>query len=63
MPDGRDGRLLGPRRGARACTRNAEARGLDTIDATCPLVTKVHVEAKRFAEQGHTIILDRPLGP
>jgi 4-hydroxy-3-methylbut-2-enyl diphosphate reductase len=36
---------------------NAEARRLQTIDATCPLVTKVHVEARKFAEQGHTIIL------
>src|SRR5215216_3577236 len=35
----------------------AEARGLKTIDATCPLVTKVHVEAKKFAAQGYTIIL------
>ena len=37
--------------------RNAEARSLETIDATCPLVTKVHVEAKKFAAQGHTIVL------
>src|SRR5947207_7800660 len=36
---------------------NASARGLRTIDATCPLVTKVHVEARKFAEQGYTIIL------
>jgi 4-hydroxy-3-methylbut-2-enyl diphosphate reductase len=36
---------------------NARARGLQTIDATCPLVTKVHVEARRFAEQGYTIVL------
>jgi 4-hydroxy-3-methylbut-2-enyl diphosphate reductase len=36
---------------------NAEERGLKTIDATCPLVTKVHVEAKRFAAQGHTVVL------
>jgi len=35
----------------------AEARGLMTIDATCPLVTKVHVEAKKFAAQGYTIVL------
>jgi 4-hydroxy-3-methylbut-2-enyl diphosphate reductase len=35
----------------------AEARGLRTIDATCPLVTKVHREAVRFAEQGYTIVL------
>jgi len=36
---------------------NAEARELRTIDATCPLVTKVHVEAKKFAAQGYTIVL------
>jgi 4-hydroxy-3-methylbut-2-en-1-yl diphosphate reductase len=36
---------------------NAQARRLRTIDATCPLVTKVHVEARKFAEQGYTIIL------
>jgi 4-hydroxy-3-methylbut-2-enyl diphosphate reductase len=36
---------------------NAGARGLRTIDATCPLVTKVHVEAKKFASQGYTIVL------
>ncbi|HST56845.1 MAG TPA: 4-hydroxy-3-methylbut-2-enyl diphosphate reductase [Solirubrobacteraceae bacterium] len=36
---------------------NAKARSLDTIDATCPLVTKVHVEARRFAEDGYTIVL------
>jgi 4-hydroxy-3-methylbut-2-enyl diphosphate reductase len=37
--------------------RNAESRELRTIDATCPLVTKVHVEARKFAEQGYTIVL------
>jgi 4-hydroxy-3-methylbut-2-en-1-yl diphosphate reductase len=35
---------------------NSEARGLKTIDATCPLVTKVHVEAKKFAAEGYTIV-------
>jgi 4-hydroxy-3-methylbut-2-enyl diphosphate reductase len=35
----------------------AQARSLQTIDATCPLVTKVHREAVRFAEQGYTIVL------
>src|SRR6202051_298075 len=35
----------------------AEVRSLRTIDATCPLVTKVHREAVRFAEQGYTIVL------
>src|SRR5881275_3237982 len=36
---------------------NASERGLHTIDATCPLVTKVHVEAKKFAGEGYTIVL------
>ncbi len=36
---------------------NAQLRELATIDATCPLVTKVHVEARRFAAQGYTIVL------
>jgi 4-hydroxy-3-methylbut-2-enyl diphosphate reductase len=35
----------------------AAQRRLETIDATCPLVTKVHREAVRFAEQGYTIVL------
>jgi 4-hydroxy-3-methylbut-2-enyl diphosphate reductase len=35
----------------------AAARSLATIDATCPLVTKVHVEAKKFASEGYTIVL------
>jgi 4-hydroxy-3-methylbut-2-en-1-yl diphosphate reductase len=36
---------------------DAEARGLQTIDATCPLVTKVHREAVKFAGEGYTIVL------
>jgi 4-hydroxy-3-methylbut-2-en-1-yl diphosphate reductase len=36
---------------------NAAERQLQTIDATCPLVTKVHVEAKKFAAEGYTIVL------
>ena len=35
----------------------AAERGLKTIDATCPLVTKVHAEARRFASEGYDIIL------
>jgi 4-hydroxy-3-methylbut-2-enyl diphosphate reductase len=35
----------------------ARDRQLQTIDATCPLVTKVHLEAIRFAKEGYTIIL------
>jgi 4-hydroxy-3-methylbut-2-enyl diphosphate reductase len=36
---------------------NVERRGLSAIDATCPLVTKVHVEARRYADEGYTIVL------
>ncbi len=36
---------------------NARGRGLRVIDATCPLVTKVHSEARQFAARGYTIIL------
>jgi 4-hydroxy-3-methylbut-2-enyl diphosphate reductase len=36
---------------------DAEQRGLRTIDATCPLVTKVHREAVKFAAEGYTIVL------
>jgi 4-hydroxy-3-methylbut-2-en-1-yl diphosphate reductase len=33
------------------------ARSLNTIDATCPLVTKVHVQARRYAADGYTVVL------
>jgi 4-hydroxy-3-methylbut-2-enyl diphosphate reductase len=36
---------------------NATRLGLNTIDATCPLVTKVHVQARRYAAAGYTVIL------
>ncbi len=36
---------------------NSAARDLTVIDATCPLVTKVHLEARRFADDGRTIVL------
>jgi 4-hydroxy-3-methylbut-2-en-1-yl diphosphate reductase len=35
----------------------ADGRNLNTIDATCPLVTKVHREAIRYAREGYTIVL------
>ncbi len=35
----------------------ADARRLHTIDATCPLVTKVHVQARRYAAEGNRIVL------
>lgn len=37
--------------------REAEARGLTVFDATCPLVTKVHIEVSRLREQGKEIIM------
>jgi 4-hydroxy-3-methylbut-2-en-1-yl diphosphate reductase len=37
--------------------RTAAARDLATIDATCPLVRKVHVEVRRFADAGYRVIL------
>jgi 4-hydroxy-3-methylbut-2-en-1-yl diphosphate reductase len=42
---------------APAVRREATERGLDIIDATCPLVTKVHLEAVRFARDGYTVVL------
>src|ERR671935_2612232 len=36
--------------------REASRRGLRVIDATCPLVTKVHQEARKFAGQGYDIV-------
>jgi 4-hydroxy-3-methylbut-2-en-1-yl diphosphate reductase len=42
---------------APAVREEAIARGLRTIDATCPLVTKVHNEARRFADQDYDILL------
>ena len=42
---------------APAVHANAAARGLVTIDATCPLVTKVHVQARRYAADGYTVLL------
>ncbi|WP_374347039.1 4-hydroxy-3-methylbut-2-enyl diphosphate reductase [Chitinimonas sp.] len=40
-----------------AVRRDAEARGLTVFDATCPLVTKVHLEVKRLREQGFEIVM------
>jgi 4-hydroxy-3-methylbut-2-enyl diphosphate reductase len=37
--------------------RRGQTLGQKTIDATCPLVTKVHVQARRFAEEGYQIVL------
>jgi 4-hydroxy-3-methylbut-2-en-1-yl diphosphate reductase len=42
---------------APAVRHAADERGLASIDATCPLVTKVHTQARRYAEQGYAIVL------
>ncbi len=42
---------------APAVRAGAAGRSLRTIDATCPLVTKVHAEAKRYAAEGYTVVL------
>jgi 4-hydroxy-3-methylbut-2-enyl diphosphate reductase len=36
---------------------HSKKRGLRVVDATCPLVTKVHVEAIKFAKEGHSLVL------
>ncbi len=56
VPEG--SQLLYSAHGVSPEIRNISAeRNLRTIDATCPLVTKVHLEAVRYAQQGYTIIL------
>jgi 4-hydroxy-3-methylbut-2-en-1-yl diphosphate reductase len=40
-----------------AVVREAQARGLNVIDATCPLVSKVHQQAQRHSRSGHTLIV------
>jgi 4-hydroxy-3-methylbut-2-enyl diphosphate reductase len=42
---------------SRAVERDAEQRGLSVLDATCPLVAKVHHEGQRYVDQGRTVIL------
>ncbi|HJX46747.1 MAG TPA: 4-hydroxy-3-methylbut-2-enyl diphosphate reductase, partial [Gaiellaceae bacterium] len=42
---------------APAVREAADARDLTSIDATCPLVTKVHTQARRFAQRGYTVVL------
>ena len=40
-----------------AVVRQSQSRKLQVIDATCPLVTKVHLQAQRYAKAGHTIVV------
>ncbi|MFN9572673.1 MAG: 4-hydroxy-3-methylbut-2-enyl diphosphate reductase [Betaproteobacteria bacterium] len=42
---------------SRAVKRDAEARGLQVFDATCPLVTKVHIEVAKLRAAGHEIVM------
>jgi 4-hydroxy-3-methylbut-2-enyl diphosphate reductase len=42
---------------AKSVENSAESRALPVIDATCPLVTKVHLQGKRYVGQGRTVIL------
>ncbi|OQW46202.1 MAG: 4-hydroxy-3-methylbut-2-enyl diphosphate reductase [Proteobacteria bacterium SG_bin6] len=42
---------------SRAVEREASSRALPVIDATCPLVTKVHIQGRRYAGQGRAIVL------
>jgi 4-hydroxy-3-methylbut-2-enyl diphosphate reductase len=56
VPEG--ARLVLSAHGVAPAVRNAAAaRGLETIDATCPLVTKVHAETRRYAAEGYTVLL------
>ena len=56
VPDG--SRVVFSAHGVSPAVRaEAASRGLDTIDATCPLVAKVHAEARRFAAEGYLVVL------
>jgi 4-hydroxy-3-methylbut-2-enyl diphosphate reductase len=56
VPDG--GTVVFSAHGISPAVRDeARRRGLRVIDATCPLVTKVHLEAIRYAREGYTIVL------
>jgi 4-hydroxy-3-methylbut-2-enyl diphosphate reductase len=51
-------RVIYSAHGVSPAVRDAsKERGLKVIDATCPLVTKVHVEAVKFAKQGYSLVL------
>ena len=42
---------------SQAVEQDAAERGLPVLDATCPLVTKVHLQGRRYVEQGRTLVL------
>ena len=62
-PGRRDLRALGARRRAGRAARTASSEGLRVVDAVCPLVSKVHAEARRYADSGPSRRADRPRQP
>ncbi|MGH8562111.1 MAG: 4-hydroxy-3-methylbut-2-enyl diphosphate reductase, partial [Nevskiales bacterium] len=42
---------------AQSVYKDANTRGLTVFDATCPLVTKVHIEVRRYAREGREVVL------
>lgn len=57
LPEGGDTVIFSAHGISPVVRERARAMGLATIDATCPLVTKVHSEAKKYARKGYTILL------
>ena len=57
VPEGAHAALFGARRLAARFANRPRRASCKTIDATCPLVTKVHLEAIRYAKLGYTIVL------
>ena len=57
VPRRRDGRVFARTACRRRVRAEAEARGLNVFDATCPLVTKVHVEVAKMRDQGREIVM------
>ena len=62
VPDG-DPVVLSAHGVAPAVRLEADARGLAVVDATCPLVAKVHTEARRALRDGNSVVLDRAPEP
>ena len=57
VPDGARDRVQRPRRAPSRWSRKPAGRGLPVLDATCPLVSKVHNQGKRYVCQGRTLVL------
>ncbi|MDO4263386.1 MAG: 4-hydroxy-3-methylbut-2-enyl diphosphate reductase [Deinococcus sp.] len=57
LPHGTDTVVFSAHGVSPAIREQARALGLATVDATCPLVTKVHTEARKYAAEGYTILL------